>query len=120
MVQEDFRSQVRTNRIPVRTKRLKIGDLEKVARRGGVPIILISSYKITGTKAPHWVVLAGFDESYYYIHDPDLDTDIPRDAFEAAMSVPDMAFIPVKKSDFLKMAKFGKQRAQMVVNIFKA
>lgn len=73
--------------------------------------MLISAYKIVKTKTPHWVVIAGYDENYFYIHDPDLDPSSKR-------HILDVSYFPVKKDEFLKMARYGKHREQAVVIVY--
>ncbi|MCB0414290.1 MAG: peptidase C39 family protein, partial [Bdellovibrionales bacterium] len=70
------------------------------------------------TKAPHWVVLSGFDKDYYYLHDPDYQVDTPKNYTEASLSMPDMAYIPVEKKEFFKMAQYGSRRMQMTVIVY--
>ncbi len=68
-------------------------DIVGAMHRGYAPIVLISTYRLTGDRAPHWVILTGFDRKYLYLHDPDLDSyhgdrrrarqvKIPRDEFQ--------------------------------------
>jgi ribosomal-protein-alanine acetyltransferase len=117
LVYQDFREQIKSANIPLKIRPLKIGDLERQASKGGVSLVLISAYRIASSKAPHWVTIAGFDRHCYYIHDPDLGNP-PRNTFEASLSKPDFAFIPVKKADFIKMSRYGKRALQMVVTVF--
>ena len=119
LVQEDFLDKAKQNKIPIKHQKLSLGLLEKIIARGGVPLVLISSYKITKTKAPHWVVISGYDKDCYYIHDPDYGLRKPVDSLEASLSLPDMAYIPVAKKEFLQMAQYGSRRQQMLVAVFK-
>jgi predicted double-glycine peptidase len=47
-----------------------VGLIRAVLERGAVPIVLISLYRLYGSKEPHWVVVTGCDERYVYLHDP--------------------------------------------------
>ncbi len=69
-------------------------DIAAAMFRGYIPIVLISTYRLTGKREPHWVILTGFDRKYIYLYDPNLDAyrgdrrearrvRIPRDAFQA-------------------------------------
>ncbi len=44
-------------------------DIAVEMYRGHVPIVLISTYHLHGDRAPHWVILTGFDDEYVYFHD---------------------------------------------------
>ncbi|HAJ44136.1 MAG TPA: ribosomal-protein-alanine acetyltransferase, partial [Alcanivorax sp.] len=47
---------------------------------GEVAIVLISTWRLDGRKAPHWVVVSGADRECFYIHDPDpADDQVPLD-----------------------------------------
>jgi predicted double-glycine peptidase len=35
-----------------------------------IPIVLVSTYRLHRVKAPHWVVVTGFDRRNVYFHDP--------------------------------------------------
>jgi uncharacterized protein YvpB len=61
-------------------------------------------------KAPHWVVVTGFDEKYIYVHDPYIDK-------EAGRSAVDSMNMPIAKKDFDRMARYGKagQKAALII-----
>ena len=61
-----------------------------------------STWRLTGDKAPHWVVLVGIDEQFVFFHDPDVDSS--RDRLASAMQV------PVRRDDFFAMMQYGKER----------
>jgi ribosomal protein S18 acetylase RimI-like enzyme len=48
-------------------------DIMSMIYRGLVPILLVSAYHLTRQRAPHWVVVTGFDHEQFYLQDPDLD-----------------------------------------------
>ncbi len=76
---------------------------------GAIPLILISTYLLDRKKAPHWVVMSGFDEDCLYMHDPDPD--------EGRQSEIDCQFIPIAREDFDRMSCFGKNRLRTAVII---
>jgi ribosomal protein S18 acetylase RimI-like enzyme len=110
LVQEDFLDQLRALPVPLRRGTASLDRLQAEFIAGGIPIVLISSYRIYREKFPHWVVVTGFDERYVYVHDPFVDTD-------AGKTRTDCINMPILKKDFLRMARYGKagQRAALVI-----
>jgi hypothetical protein len=85
--------------------------LEEMAQRlssGAIPIVLISSYRIYGEKAPHWVVVAGFDTQFVYVNDPFVD----REEGEAPV---DSIHIAIPRREFTRMARYGRTGLQAVL-----
>lgn len=78
-------------------------------RRGDIPIILISTYRLDGRKAPHWVTMSGYDEDCLYVHDSDPDPD------EQCASGLDSQYLPIARSDFKKMSRFGRYQLRTAV-----
>lgn len=70
-------------------------------------LVLISTYRLDGKKAPHWVVVTGIDLQCLYVHDPDCD--------EAEQLPIDCQHIPIAREDFDKMSVFGRQRLRCAV-----
>lgn len=75
-------------------------------------IVLISTFRLDGKKAPHWVSVTGMDELCFYVHDPDLD-----DTQQIAM---DCQHMPIARKDFDKMATFGSNLLRTAIAIKKA
>jgi ribosomal-protein-alanine acetyltransferase len=120
LVHNHFQKEIQRFKIPVNIGRLSGKIIEKAVKKQGIPLILISSYMITKSKAPHWVVLAGYDEDHFYIHDPEWENsgvDI-GDKLSSNAALPDVAYIPVSKKDFLKMARYGGSKDQACVVIY--
>lgn len=111
LVQEDLLSEIA--RLPIRLTygRLSVEQLAERFNAGGIPIVLISSYRIYHEKFPHWVVVTGFDERYIYVHDPYVDE-------EKGKTVTDSMNMPILKKDFERMARYGKsaQRAVLILS----
>ena len=80
--------------------------------QGGIPIVLISSYRIYREKFPHWVVVTGFDEKYIYVHDPYVDT-------EQGKTVVDTMNMPILRKEFESMARYGKSAQQAALVLYK-
>jgi len=75
---------------------------------GYKPLVLISSYRFTRLKAPHWIVVTGCDDDYVYLHDPDVDHSRQRDSL-------DCQHLPVSHAEFQRMSAFGRQRVRAAV-----
>lgn len=110
LVQEDFMAELAKRQVPVHYQPLRSSELAHCIARGMIPVVLISSYRLNGNKAPHWVVVAAADEQCLYVHDPDLDT---HDAATAT----DNAYIPITHQAFDRMARFGAQGLRAAVII---
>lgn len=110
LVQEDFLDQLRALPVPLRRGAASLDRLQAAFAAGGIPIVLISSYRIYHEKFPHWLVVTGFDDRYVYVHDPFVDD-------EAGKTRMDCINMPILKKDFQRMARYGKagQRATLVI-----
>ena len=78
---------------------------------GGIPVVLVSSYRFDRSKQPHWVVVTGFDERYVYLHDPYIDSDSGKTPMDCMQ-------IPIAQSEFARMARYGRsqQKAALVLS----
>ncbi|MGH8370611.1 MAG: peptidase C39 family protein, partial [Gammaproteobacteria bacterium] len=74
LAQEDFLDQIQELPIPVHYNSLSVDEIQQHFDAGGIPIVLISSYRMYRQKFPHWVVITGFDERFVYLHDPYVDS----------------------------------------------
>ncbi|MDD1015213.1 GNAT family N-acetyltransferase/peptidase C39 family protein [Pseudomonas rubra] len=83
-------------------------DLPAALSAGFKPLVLISSYRLTRLKAPHWVVVTGCDEEFVYLHDPDVDHSRQRQSL-------DCQHLPVSHTEFQRMSTFGRQRVRAAV-----
>lgn len=110
LVQADFLAEIEHADIPVVYMRLSVAQLKEKFDAGGIPIVLISSYRIYKEKFPHWVVVTGFSDRYIYVHDPFVD-------YENGKTETDCMNMPILQRDFERMARYGKsgQRAVIVV-----
>lgn len=110
VVQENFQKQIKEEKIPIKTKRVRFELVSQIINDGGIPIVLISSYLLTGTKTPHWIVISGADENFLYFHDPYLDE---------GQSPYENQHIPIRRDEFNKISKYGSQQLQSIVVIKK-
>ncbi|MBN2700251.1 MAG: peptidase C39 family protein [Methylohalobius sp. ZOD2] len=111
LVQEDFLEELQALPIHLEYRALEVAELTAKFDRGGIPVVLISSYRIYGEKFPHWVVMTGHDESFVYLHDPYVD-------HEAGKTATDSIDMPILKRDFQRMARYGKtgQKAVLILS----
>ena len=110
LVNEDFLEEIQTHRLPLYYSRLSTHDLEEKLKAGGIPLVLISSYKIYQEKFPHWIVVTGLDERFIYVHEPYVDVDFGK-------SITDCVNMPIARKDFERMARYGRsaQRAAVIL-----
>lgn len=109
LVHEDFVRQARASAIPVHHRVAGAAELTRCYARGGIPIVLISTYRLTRERAPHWVVLTGCDERYFFIHDPDNSNKrVPDERINTA----------ILKKDFERMARYGRYATKAVVVVY--
>lgn len=110
LVQEDYLAQLKARKIPVKSRPLTLKELQAVVAKGGVPIVLISTYALDREKVPHWVVVVGLDDRFVYVHDPFVDPDVIQ-------SQTDRMALPIPREDFERMSRYGraKQRAAIVI-----
>jgi len=115
IVQEDFLQELKHVPVPVHYRRLNVAEMREEFERGGIPVVLISSYRIYKEKFPHWVVVTGFDDRFIYVHDPFVDRDLGK-------TETDCINMPILQKDFERMARYGKsgQRAVVIIRKRKA
>lgn len=107
VVDEEFHRQAEKAGVAIHVGEFRLTPLEQHLNDGGAVIILISTYRLDGKKAPHWVTITGMDDLCFYIHDPS-----PSGRDQVAS---DCQHIPVARADFEKMSAFGKQRLRTAV-----
>lgn len=113
LVHEDFVAQARKSGLRVSYREFSDRDLIEAFDRGAIPIILISTYRLDGRKAPHWVTMSGYDEDCLYVHDSDPDPE------EQCASGLDSQYLPIARDDFLKMSRFGRNPLRTAVIVWK-
>lgn len=108
LVQKDMEAQLETAGVPIEVGPVTLNEVERRFGRGEVPLILISSWQIYEERQPHWVVVTGFDDHFVYVNDPWLDTEegeVPADSID----------MPIGRSLFTRMARFGRRGLQTAV-----
>ncbi|MDZ4199882.1 MAG: GNAT family N-acetyltransferase/peptidase C39 family protein [Kiritimatiellia bacterium] len=110
LVEDDFRKEVRSAGIPVLTRKLTAELLTEALDAGRIPVVLISSYRLYEETFPHWVVVTGSDETFFYLHDPYVDTERGR-------TETDCMDLPVSKLEFERMTRYGRDDLQAALLI---
>ena len=107
LVDNGFKRQAEEQGIPIHYANVNQNDLIAAFAAGSIPLVLISTYAMDRKKAPHWLVMSGFDDDCIYLHDSD-----PEDGRQSEL---DCQFIPIAKEALDKMSCFGKSRLRTAV-----
>ncbi|TPE46497.1 GNAT family N-acetyltransferase [Maribrevibacterium harenarium] len=103
---QSFLAECQRQAIPIHYLNFGLAQLEEALNKGQNVITLISTYRLNGNKAPHWVLVTGQDSRHIYIHDPDMEKH------EDPM---DFQHVPIRKTDFDKMSQYGKARLRTMI-----
>ncbi|WP_017446923.1 GNAT family N-acetyltransferase/peptidase C39 family protein [Gayadomonas joobiniege] len=106
-VDDSFRQQAKHSQLPIYEKRFSLDEMQQALFSGKMLIILISTYRFDGKKAPHWVVVSGMDDTCVYLHDPD---PVDKQTDQAACQ-----YLPIKRDEFAKMMQFGKSKLRSLI-----
>jgi ribosomal-protein-alanine acetyltransferase len=87
-------------------------NLPRLLEQGGQPLVLISSYRLTRSKSPHWVIVTDCDDEFVYLHDPDVDHSQHRQPM-------DCQHLPVSHGEFDKMCRFGRDKLRAAVILYR-
>jgi len=113
LVQEDWIEELRQLPVILRCGSLGVDELRQKFEAGGIPLVLISSYRIYGERFPHWVVVTGFDDHYIYVHDPLVD-------IEKGQTTTDSVNMPIPHREFQRMARYGKAAQKAVLILYRS
>lgn len=107
VVDMQFRQRADSLGIPLAWQDVSQNDIAQWLIEGASVIILISTYRLDGKKAPHWVAVSGIDDQCLYVHDPDPINDkyLPLDC----------QYVPIAREDFAKMSVFGTEKLRTCV-----
>tara|TARA_R110001592_G_scaffold291131_2_gene560455 strand:+ start:62527 stop:63627 length:1101 start_codon:yes stop_codon:yes gene_type:complete len=108
VVHDQFLKNALKKKIEILYEEISQTHLQSLLDEGYAVLMLISTYRLDGKKAPHWVMLTSMDELCLYVHDPDLDTQ---------QQPVDCQYLPIAKQDFDKMSAFGSGRLRTAVAI---
>lgn len=108
LVYHDFERQLASQHIAPVIGAIDWPYVANAVNTGSMAVVLISSYRLVRSKAPHWVVVGAFEDGLVYIHDPDEVDD--------ELGIQDEnIFIPIAESEFIKMAQYGAHHLSAVV-----
>lgn len=110
VVDAQYRRRAKDAGIAIAYSDAPLKNVEKALKAGQSAIVLVSTYRTTGNKAPHWVTATTIDDRCLYVHDPDPDDN--QTAF-------DCQHIPIARGDFEKMSVYGNSRLRTAVIIGK-
>ncbi len=113
IVHEDFMREIdAAPGITVHERPITLAEMETGFRKGAIPVVLISSYRLTGDKSPHWIVITGFDEGFVYFNEPYVDSD------EGETETTCIG-IPIPRAEFERMTRYGRSRQHATLMIHK-
>jgi len=112
LVHQQFIKRAKMSKLPVKTGPVTAKRLSGWLNKGRLVMVLISSYRLNGDKAPHWVVVTAQDELCFYLHDPDVE--------KLTRSSLDCQDIPVAKKDLSAMLGYGGSRFSAAVILERA
>jgi len=115
-----FVEQCATADIPVHYSEVDQNRLIRYFKAGANVLILISTYRMDSQKAPHWVVLSGFDDRCLYVHDPDRGDTTKPFMTEDTRNALECQHLPIARDTFAAMSRFGSSRLRAVVVITRA
>lgn len=107
LVEADFRAEIAATNTPVYASPVSPQLIAEHLRHGGVPIVLISLWRLHGEKGPHWVVITGFDGAVFRILDP---IAAPLGADPG---------IAVSVDEFRRIARYGRRRHTAAIILFR-
>ena len=111
LVHEDFEKKLKTTNVKIHKKRLGLDDVREALDKGGIPLVLITTYHFDNNRVPHWVAITAYDKHFIYFHDPDQTG--PSEGIVSKLH------IPIKNEQFLKISRWGKNNISAAVVIYK-
>lgn len=107
LVEADFRAELAATTTSIIDAPVSPERIADHLQRGGVPIVLISLWRLHGEKGPHWVVVTGFDGAVFRILDPIAP---PADGDPG---------ISVSIDEFRRITRYGRRRNTAAVILSK-
>ena len=112
MVHDDYLQQAGKQGIGIHYGDIAQETLMQALDNGAIPIVLISTWRLDGKKAPHWVTVSGYDSECLYVHDPDPE--------ENSQTPLDCQYLPIAREDFARISCFGQNRLRTAVIVSRA
>jgi len=101
LAHETFEREIKALGGRVEVRNFGVDDVVAAVDRGAVPIVLVSGYRLYAEKAPHWIVVTGYDDENVYVHDPIV--------FELRGRL-DSVNLALRRADFDRISVYGKAR----------
>lgn len=101
LVHQDFCQQLAEQDVSMIDAPPSQAQLEEWVRQGACVLLLISTYRFDGKKEPHWIVLSGLSDKFFFFHDPHAESE---------EHVSGSGYIPVGKAALSQIIGFGKQK----------
>lgn len=108
IVHEDLVEEAAATGIEIHYRPITPAELTARLATGAIAVVLVSSYRVYHEKFPHWVVVTGADEKFFYVNDPLVE-------YEKHQTPTDRINMPILKRDFERMAKYGKAQLKAAV-----
>lgn len=103
LVHADFLKEIESTGITLSYTPLPLSEVRERFEEGRIPVILVSAYRLTGEKAPHWMVITGFDDRFVYVHEPYVDVE-GGDTETVCIG------IPILHEEFERMMRYGRSK----------
>ena len=103
LVEADFAAELATTSVRAIEQPLGVETLAERIEAGAIPIVLVSTWRTSGQKQPHWVTVVGLDRRFVYINDPWVYKD---------RSPMDSIHMPIARADFARMSRWGRGKAR--------
>jgi ribosomal protein S18 acetylase RimI-like enzyme len=101
LVHEDFCRRLMHKGIEVNNRAPTLKQLENWIIQGHCVLMLVSTYRFNGEKGPHWIILSGLNEQFFFFHDPHVDNH---------GDVTNSVYIPISKPELANVVKYGRQK----------
>lgn len=111
LVHQEFAAKLAATDVIEHLEELTQEDLYRVLEAGGIPLVLISSWRFSRQKSPHWVVVTAMDDQFIYLNDPEVDEEDQKSRVDTLQ-------VPVARKDFSRMACFGQERLRTAVAVY--
>lgn len=109
LVHKDMKKKALDLGVEADYKNFSFEDIVAAMKTGKIAVVLISTYHLHGDRAPHWVVVTGYDNDNVYFHDSyekfyEEETDLARD-------------VKIPLEEFRQMRRYGKDLYKSVILI---
>jgi len=98
VLHEDMKNEALQRGVAASTCDFTFDDIRSALLQGWIPISLISTYRLSGFRQPHWVVISGFDRRHVYLLDP----------YEQHLKASRHREVKIAQTEFFRMSRYGK------------